>query len=217
MGSGAQAGVIDSHTADLIASTLGSADSDVKDATTLLTKQAVSSKSSSPLEIITAWAPSQIAKLQSLAASVPDGSLRERAQSSARLVHAAVTRAQALAPAVANGCASTTSVDSLGALPGGCGTGSSSVAPPPGTKTGKPQRSGGNSVGPNSGPVGVPVTQANSPSGGTDGSSSGSASPVLPLPSVPLQTKTLPVSVSTCSVGVTLGPIGINLGSCSSP
>lgn len=217
LGSGAQAGVIDSHTADLIASTLGSADSDVKDATTLLTKQAVSSKSSSPLKIITDWAPSQIARLQSLAAAVPDGSLRDRAQSSARLVHAALTRAQALAPAVANGCASTTSVDSLGALPGGCGTGTSSVAPAPGTKTGHARHSGGSNVGPNSGPVIAPVTRPNSPSGGTGGSSSGSQSPGLPLPTVPLPTKSLPVSVSTCSVGVTLGPIGLDLGSCSSP
>ena len=215
MGSGAQAGVIDSHTADLIASTLGSADSDVKDATTLLTKQAVSSNSSTPLTIITDWAPSQIARLQSLADAVPDGSLRERAQSSARLVHAAATRAQALVPAVANGCASTAVTDSIGVVPSGCGTGSN-VAPPPGTKTTKPRNTGGSSVGTNTGPVVAPVTLGNSPtSGAGNGSSSSSPSPIITVPTVP--TKSLPVSVSTCGLGITLGPIGIDLDSCPSP
>jgi hypothetical protein len=218
MGSGAQAGIIDSHTADLIASTLGSADSDVKDATTLLTKQAVSSHSSSPLKIITDWAPSQLARLQSLAAAVPDGSLRERAQSSASLVHAAATRAKALAPAVVSGCATATVADSLGVLPGGCDTGSSSVAPAPGTKTNKPRHPGGSSVGTNGGP-GVPVTIGNSPSDTPDNSGASTGTPTihLPIPSLPLPTNSLPLSVSTCGLGITLGPIGINLDSCPSP
>jgi len=218
MGTGAQAGVIDSHTADLISSTLGSADSDVKDATTLLTNQAVSSNSSSPLKIITDWAPSQLARLQALAAAVPDGSLRERAQSSASLVHAAATRAQALVPSVVNGCATSTVADSLGVLPSGCDAGSSSIAPPPGTKTNKPRHPGGSNVGTDTGPVVAPVTEGSSPSDSPDNTGSSSPQPPIKLPplSSVLPTK-LPVSVSTCGLGITLGPIGINLGNCTSP
>jgi hypothetical protein len=214
MGSGAQASVIDSHTADLIASTLGSSDSDVKDATTLLTNQAVSSNSSSPLKILTDWAPSQLARLQSLAAAVPDGSLRQRAQSSASLVHAAATRAQALVPAVVNGCSSTVT-DSLGVLPSGCGTGSSTAAPAPGTKTNKPHSGGTSSVGPNTGPSVAPVTTlGNSPSGAPDnGGSSSTQQPPIKLPPVKSIVPSLPVTVGPSCVKVII----ITLGDCPSP
>ena len=122
MGSGVLAGTIDAHTADLISSTLTSADDDVRNATSLLGKEAVASKSSSPLKILTDWAPSQLARLDALADVIPAGTLQHRAQSSAWLVSAAANRAKALAPVVANGCALATS-DALGPDPlGGCAT-----------------------------------------------------------------------------------------------
>jgi hypothetical protein len=224
LGAGPQAGVIDSHTAELISSTLGSADSDVRNATTLLTNQAVTSNSSDPLKIITDWAPSQLDRLRSLAAAFPDGSLRQRAQSSAWLVNAAANRAKALVPAVVNGCASTANADSLGVRPApNCGSAPSTNTP--GTRThknGKPRHPGGNSLGTNTGPVVVPVTVGSSPSSTPGGSDSSSSSqPPIDLPTLPIHLPTLPttlpVSGSSCGLGITLGPIGINLGACSSP
>jgi Domain of unknown function (DUF5667) len=224
MGTGYHAGVIDSHTADLIASSLGSADSDVKNATTLLTKQAVASNSSDPLKIITEWAPSQIARLRQLAASMPDGALRQRAQSSASLVTAAATRAKALVPAVVNGCASAANADSLGVLPtGGCGAVPTAGAPGPGKHGNKSRKPGASNVGTNTGPAVVPVTEANSPSTTPDPSDSSSTTkppfhlPTLPIHLPTLPTKSLPVSVSSCGLGMTIGPIAINLGACPSP
>jgi len=216
MAAGPQAGTIDSHTAQLIADTLGSADSDVRNATSLLTKQAVSSKSSSPLQILTDWAPSQLARLRSLAAAVPDSSLKQRARSSAWVVSAATNRAKALEPVVAQGCAGAT--DAFGVVPTTCA--SSPTVPVPGTtRPGKPGKTGGSGVGTNTGPGGLPVTSIPTtlPGPGTSGGSSGSKQPIpLPtLPTVPVPTKSLPVSVGSCGVGVTLGPIGINLGSCT--
>ena len=215
MGSGYHAGVIDSHTADLIASTLGSADSDVKNATTLLTKQAVASNSSDPLKIITDWAPSQIARLKQLAASMPDGALRQRAQSSASLVTAAATRAKALVPAVVNGCASASKADALGVLPAGtcASSGPTGGGPGHGKHHDKPRKPGASSVGPNTGPSVVPVTLGNSPSTTPDnGGSSSSTKPPFHLPSITLPTllptKSLPVSVGPSCVKLVVITIG---------
>jgi hypothetical protein len=220
MGTGYQAGVIDTHTADLIASTLGSADSDVKDATALLTKQAVASNSSLPLKILTDWAPSQLVRLASLAEAVPDGSLRQRAQASVWLVSRAANRAKALVPSVVDGCASASNADSLGVLPSGCGAVPTSGPTSRATKTGKP-RHPHPGVHTNTGPVVVPVTEGNAPptnGPAPSGAPTTSQPPIhLPtLPTIPLPTKSLPVSVSTCGLGITLGPIGINLGACPS-
>jgi hypothetical protein len=215
---GPQAGTIDSHTAQLIGDTLGSADADVRDATSLLTKEAVSSKSNGPLKILTDWAPSQLARLRSLAAAVPDGSLKQRARSSAWVVSAASNRAKALAPVVAHGCFQASS-DALGVEPATC-TSSPSV-PVPGTtgRSGKPNRSGGSGVGTNSGPGVVPVSPLPTgvPGVGTTGGPSGTK-PTIPLPPLPtvLPTKSLPVSISSCGLGVSVGPIGVKLGSCPS-
>ena len=218
MAAGPQAGTIDSHTAQLIADTLGSADSDVRDASSLLTKQAVNSKSDSPLQILTDWAPSQLARLRSLAAAVPNGSLKQRARASAWVVSAATNRAKSLAPVVTKGCGAASS-DALGVEPATCSSGPSVPVPGTHTGSGKPTRSGGTAVGTNSGPGVLPVTSIPTtlPGPGTGGNSSGSSQPPIHLPTtlpVHLPTSSLPVSVGSCGVGVTLGPIGIKLGSC---
>ena len=213
MGSGLQAGVIDSHTADLIDSTLGSADSDVKNATTLLTNQAVASNSSTPLKIITDWAPSQLARLKSLAAAVPDGSLRQRAQSSAWLVNAAANRAKALVPVVANGCASTADTDSLGALPSSCTSSPTQRTPGTGkqhTKGHHPNKSG---VGTNTAPGVSPLPGTSSaPAPGTSGSSSSPTSPIKlpPVTLPPVTAPSVPVTINNSCVKV----IVLSIGSC---
>jgi len=226
MGTGPQAGVIDAHTADLIASTLGSSDSDVKDAAALLTKQAVESSSRVPLKILTDWAPGQLARLAALAAAVPKGALRQRAQTSAWLVSSAANRAKALVPTVAKGCATTSNADSLGVLPSRCGAGPTTAAPRPSKHRNKPQHTGSTSVGATNGPSVGPATVGNPPSSAPEPTGTTSTPPIqlptlptIPLPSksIRLPTKSLPVSVSTCGLGVTLGPIGVNLGGCPSP
>jgi hypothetical protein len=220
LGSGPQAaGAVDSHTADLIASTLNSADSDVKNATSLLTKQAATSKSSSPLKIITDWAPSQLARLRSLAAAVPNASVRHQARASAWLVNAAANRAKALVPAVEKGCASTANSDSLGVVPTtGCSSGPTSVPSGPTKHTQKPRhhhRNGSTGGGPTSGPGGGQVTSGSSPTPGApepSGPGSSSSTPPVHLPTVPVSVPPLPVTVNPSCVKL----IVITLG-CSTP
>jgi hypothetical protein len=217
LGGGVHAGSIDAHTAELISSSLSTSDSDVRDATSLLTEEAVASKSSSPLQILTDWAPGQLARLKTLASAVPAGSLRSRAQSSAWLVNAAANRARTLVPVVSTGCAPTNS-DALGPDPNAaCAqpTTGSSTSTPRGTKPSRGDHSSGgktNGTGVNS------VTSNNTGPGQTTSTppSSSSTTPVhvppIHLPSLP---STLPVS--SCGVHVTIGPLPpINLGSCSS-
>lgn len=217
LGSGAQAGSVDSHTATLITSTLGSADSDVKNASSLLAQQAVSSNSSAPLGVLTEWAPSQLARLHALAAAMPDKSLRHRAQSSAQVVRQAAHRAKALAPAVASGCASTAATDDFGPLPlSGCST----AAP------GRKGKSGHSQVKPKQSTVGTkgtngsvqPPTQPKSSTAPAPAQSSSSSSPapIIQLPTLPALTDTSG-PISTCGVHLTVGPLPINLGSCASP
>jgi hypothetical protein len=216
-GDGAQAGGIDAHTANLIQSTLASADSDVTSASTLLTKQAVQKKSASPLDLLTAWAPKQLSRLQGIAQAMPDSALRDRTESSANLVTAAVTHAQQLAPRVASGCSSTATASPLGPLPiGACGLTSGSILPPviggQGSSSSKPSQGSSGAAGGNS----VTVVPAGSSTNGvqpTAGEPSKSSSGVVTLP--PIKTPSLPVSVSSCGINASLGPIGIGIGLCS--
>jgi hypothetical protein len=217
-GAGPQAsGGIDSHTASLITSTLSSADSDVKSASSLLGTQAVRDKSSSPLDVITAWAPSQLSRLQELAAVMPAGALRTRTQSSAQLVTAAVTRARELAPNVSSACVDNAVHDDLGPMPQGVCTSEPATSPTTGQPTsvpGKPTPTGtaqGGTVVGSDAPNG-PTSSAAATSGASESPTSGLHLPTLPLPT---PTASIPVSVDTCGVGATLGPIGIGIGLCS--
>lgn len=218
-GDGAQASGLDSHTASLIGSTLASADSDVKSASTLLTKQAVQKKSAAPLAVLTNWAPKQLSRLQGIAAAMPDSALRTRTESSADLVSAVVTHAQLLAPNVASGCASSVTASPVGPLPiGACGIDPGTVLPPglggQSSASGHPTH-GGTGVAGNGNSVSVV------PAGGssTDGVQPTAGEPSKPggvhvtLP--PITTPSLPVSVSSCGINASLGPIGIGIGLCS--
>ena len=218
-GDGPQASGLSPHTASLIQSTLASADSDVKSASSLLTKQAVQKKSASPLNLLTAWAPKQLSRLQGIAASMPDPALRNRTETSADLVSAAVTHAAQLAPKVASGCSTSVTVDPLGPLPiGACGPNSGSIVPPvvggTGATSSKPTQAG--SGGANNGNSVTVVPAGSSPNGvqptaGEPTKTSGGVHVTLP----PIKTPSLPVSVSSCGINASLGPIGIGIGLCS--
>jgi hypothetical protein len=212
-GVGPQAGGLDSHTAELIDSTLASADHDVISASTLLGTQAVKTKSADPLDLLTAWAPDQLTRLHDLAAAVPDSSLRGRTQSSARLVTAAVNRAKQLAPKLATGCLDPSTTDDLGPLP---------TCTPTSTPTKPHQQKPAHDRTKGHSGTGQPATSSQTPQqpGGPSATSpapGSSSSPIVNLPSLlPTSTSSLPLTVDSCSVGVTLGPIGIGVGACAS-
>jgi hypothetical protein len=212
-GVGVHAGGVDSHTADLIESTLSSADSDVKSASALLATQAVKSKSTSPLDVITAWAPGQLDRLNTLAAAMPDSSLRRRTESSARLVSQAVTRAQQLAPAVASGCVDPSTTDDFGVVPNSCRSGP--VTP---TKSGTAPTTTHRTtqvVGPNGGTSTGGHTGGASPSSAPTSSPSGA--PVIVVPPLLPSDSTPPLTVTSCTAGVHLGGVNLGVGDCPSP
>lgn len=217
------AGGVDANTAQLIASNLSSADSDVKSATSLLGKQAIAQKSAAPLDTLTKWAPGQLARLRAVNAAMPSASLQQRVDSSSNLVATAVQRVTALAPDLGCSCLSDADSDSLGPVP--CGqcvrpaTGPSpsqqpaarSSAASSGAPGGTQQTSGGTNA----------QQSTAAPSGNGSGTSSGSPTPGLQLPSLnlptlnlPLPTPTLPVKADSCGVGAALGPLGIAVGLC---
>jgi hypothetical protein len=217
-GAGPQASGFDAHTVDLINTTLASADSDVRSASTLLGSTAVKNASANPLLVMTAWAPDQLARLRTLAAAMPAGPLRARTASSEHLVSAALTRAQQLAPKVRSRCIDPAMTDELGPLPVSTCTPSTPTGPRRTTGSPTPSRTGnsavtGGSVHANTGSV-VPV-----PSGSTGPQAPGSSSSTggLPIPSVPLPSlpSSIPVTVNTCGLGLSLGPIGVGIGTCS--
>ena len=219
-------------TASLVASTLGSADSDVRQASRLLGNAAVRQHSAAPLTAMVTWSPRQITRLQGVLDRLAPGTVHDRATASLALVRAAQQRAGALAAVVACACMNQAHSDSLGPVPcttctTGTGTPSApSVPSQPGTT---PQHPGGTGA-----PSGTHRggTHANTPTGsGTTpvngGSSGGSGNPVnlptlptlpgLPLPgssSVPVNRSSL--TVDSCGTSVSLGPIGIGAGGCGS-
>lgn len=222
-GDGPQAGGVDAGTAQLITSTLASADSDVKSATALLAQQAVQKKSSAPLSTLTKWAPGQLSRLHAIGQAMPTTALQQRAASSSSLVTAAVNRANALAPDLGCSCLSNAPTDSLGPKPcTHCGLTSAVPGNPqqpvrPGTSRG-PQAPGSSQT-PNGAVQSTAGSSGNggAPASGAAGSSSSSGGLQLPLPSLnlPLPTPTLPVSASSCGLDANIGPIGIGIGLCT--
>jgi hypothetical protein len=219
------AGGVDSHTAGLITSTLGSADQDLTQAAQMLGSQAVRSRSPSPLAVMTSWTPGQQARLQSIANRIPAGALHNRAVASAQLVRAVTAREQQLRGALGCSCLNHARNDVLGPIP--CTVCDATAPQPTASVPAAPVKSaqpGRTDTHPNSSrpaPAGTAArtaprttapasaTPAPTPSGNPTSSSGG----VLPLPSLPISS-TLPVTTDGCGLGVTLGPIGIGLGTC---
>jgi len=226
-GSGPAATELDPNTARLVASALGSADSDVTAASVLLGTQAVSKGSTAPLTTMTEWAPGQLDRLRDIAALVPSGALQSRTESSADLVAAALTRAETLAPKVDCSCLRSTGVDSLGPVP--CTTcptagGSAPSNPQPGIGGGPTGVGSGGA----SGRVGTGTTGGTAPNSTVVKPHSSAtptqpaakttnppAIPGLPLPTIKLPTSSLPINVSSCSLGVSLGPLNLGVGLCT--
>ena len=194
-GSGADAATISPHTADLVRSTLDSADSDVRDAARLLGQQAVSSDAPTSLSLMTQWAPSQVDKLQGIVDQLPAGALQTRAASSAQLVMDALVRADQLSGLAGCSCLDSAATDSLGPVP--C---QPCDSPPvtglpnqprtslsPGQTTTGPVPTVSGSTGSGAPPSGV------SGPGGPGGSGSGSGTgTVVPIPTLPIHLPTLP-------------------------
>lgn len=133
-GPSAAAGV-NAHTAKLIRTTLGLADTDVRNGAQLLGGKAVQSHSADPLSIFTSWAPGQIRRLQSITDRLGSGATHDRAAASTRLVVAALARAQRLIPMLGCNSMDNAATDELGPVPGPVCT----LAPSPGTHSTTPR------------------------------------------------------------------------------
>ena len=203
-GTGPQAdGSISDRTAALISSTLDSADDDLRQASTLLTTQAVRSHSAAPLQTMISWAPQQQSRLGQIVDHLPDGSsLQDRANSSWQLVQSAYARAQALRTDLGCDCLRSSGSDALGPLPcASCDVGSPQL-PVPGANTASgsqgqtPPRGGSSDGGSSTSTTGTGGgSGSKAPSGGggpltglpvpgLPGGSSSSGAP-LPLPTLP--------------------------------
>jgi hypothetical protein len=234
---------LNSHTAALITSTLSSFDSDVRKASTLLGGEAVRNVSSSPLQVMIAWAPAQLSRLESLGAAMPTSALQVRTITSAQLIAKAYNRAEQLKALTGCACLNGASSDALGPIPcrvctaaphattpgapstgrtpapGGTGGSAGGSTPASGSRTAGrtgPATSGAKGGGAVSRSTGPAVTNGSSSPGGL--SVPTLPVPSLPVPSLPIPTlpgTTLgPISTNSCGVGVSLGPIGIGLGTC---
>jgi len=109
---------VNAHTAKLITSTLGLADTEVRNAAQLLGGQAVRHNSADSLSIMTGWAPGQIQRLQSITDRLGSGATHDRALASTRLAAAALLRAQRLNAMLGCNSLDSAATDELGPVPG---------------------------------------------------------------------------------------------------
>ncbi|WP_375480435.1 DUF5667 domain-containing protein [uncultured Jatrophihabitans sp.] len=206
------AGAVDAHTAKLVTDTLGAADSDVRSAAALLGKQAVSTRSATPLAVLTTWAPAQLARLQTVAGRLPGGSLKQRIVASEAVVQTANSRASALERTAP--CGSQHGADEFGPIPGAAcsaqNTPSTSAPPLPGTAStrGAPRA--------HTPRVSAPKNSGHAGGSGLTGSIGGGSStspaaPRLPITSAPK----LPITGGSCGISASLGGAGVGVGVCT--
>jgi hypothetical protein len=207
------AGRISPTTAALVRSTLGSADSDVRSASQLLTGEAAKSRSAAPLQIMRTWAPQQVRRLDALRAMLPAGALRQRTADSVGVVNRADARAVALSATVRHGCLSRSGTDAFGARP--CsrpGTRGHRQHNGSGHHSGRGGRhSGSHSGHPSTGPgTGSPLP---TPGGGSHGPRRGHrpGPKSFPPPSLPTTLPTLPTLPVPSSTPISLGSCGVSL------
>jgi uncharacterized protein DUF5667 len=111
------AGGIDARHAKLITETVGQADSDLRNASRLLTEQAVANRSADPLRVLISALPDQISRLSAIANRIPAGQLHNRAVASGQLATRVLDRANQLRADLGCSCLTGTSTDDLGPLP----------------------------------------------------------------------------------------------------
>jgi hypothetical protein len=161
---------IDAHLTGLITATLNNADSDLRNASRLLTGQAVRTRSADPLQTLQSWTPGQVSRLTAIVNRIPTGSLHNRAAASKALGERVLERTSQLRAEISCSCLAQTSADDLGPLP--CPR---PCAPAPRRPTGPsraPSSGGPSGASTAGGPSGAPTTGGpiTSPGGGAPSS-----------------------------------------------
>lgn len=236
-GTGPQAGGgISARTAALITDTLGGADSDLRNASRLLTQQAVGNISADPLRVLLGAVPAQVSRLGSIVNRIPPGRLHDRALASEQLAARVLDRANRLLADLGCGCLTGTPADDLGPLPctTPCATPQTTPGTPPGpgSTPGAPGPSGpGGAPRSSSGAPASPTTHATAAGGGAGTSRpaaprvssapvSGASTPNAPQTSAgssnasPTGSTPPPIVVNSCGVTITLASIGAGIGTC---
>ena len=111
------AGGIDARRARLITQTLGEADSNLRNASRLLTQQAVDNRSADPLRVLMGAMPDQVSRLSAIVDRIPASPLHDRALASEQLAARVLDRANQLRADLGCNCLTATSTDDLGPLP----------------------------------------------------------------------------------------------------
>jgi hypothetical protein len=223
---------ISTRTAKLITDTLGDADSDLRNASRLLTEQAVTNRSADPLRLLLDAVPDQISRLTSIVNRIAPGQLHERALASEQLAVRVLDRANRLRADLGCSCLTGTPSDDLGPLP--CSAPCEAPRATPGTP-GRPSGAPSGSNGPGSAPPSSGGTPA-PPTTHTTATSVGAAAPhtaaagtsgapargsrgatltsVGSGSSPPSGSASQPITVDSCGVTVALGPLGLGVGTC---
>ena len=211
------AGGVNAHTAKLISTTLDQADADTRNGAKLLDAEAVRTGSADPLKTVTSWAPSQVARLQSIANRLGSGALHDRVTASSNVAADALSRAKALQANLGCNCLDKTATDELGPMPctTNCSTAQNpakqSTAPtkptPPSSKSGnKPAVTGSGS---NATTATVPVIPG-VPS--VPVTSHGGVTIPLPITLPPLSLPGQPASTGSATHTCTVYLLGICIG-----
>jgi len=241
VGTGPQAADgISARSAKLITDTLGDADSDLRNASRLLTEQAVDNRSADPLRVLLGAVPDQVSRLRSIVGRIPSGQLHERAVASEQLATRVLDRAYRLRADLGCSCLTGSATDDLGPLPCTTPCAAQQTTPrtpsSPGSNPGVPgppatQGPGGSPRSSDGAPApGATRTTAGSRGAGasqpaaadpSSASSDGPATPNTPqtsaaLPDASPTTASPPIVVNSCGVTITLASIGAGIGTCGS-
>jgi hypothetical protein len=226
---------ISARSAKLITDTLDDADSDLRNASRLLTEQAVSNRSADPLRVLLGAVPDQVSRLASIVNRIPPGQLHDRARASEQLAVRVLDRANRLRADLGCSCLTRTSADDLGPLP--CSTSCAAPRATPGppsspgstptgtTGPGSTPRSSGSAPAPQT----RQATATSGPAASTRPAAGGSsdaparATPGANAPQTsagassgsPTSGTSGPIVVNSCGVTITLASLGAGVGICS--
>jgi Domain of unknown function (DUF5667) len=224
---------ISARSAKLISDTLGDADSDLRNASRLLTEQAVDNRSADPLRLLLGAVPDQISRLGSIVNRILPGQLHDRAVASEQLATRVLDRANRLRAHLGCSCLTGTATDDLGPLP--CSTPCAAPSATAGTpiSPGVPGRPGmhgpGSAPHSSGGAPAPPTTRATitgSGAGASQPAAGSSSAPAngTPTPNAPqtsaaprgtsTTTASSPIVINSCGVTITLASLGAGIGTC---